>query len=227
MLSEKSPYVVTLLVALITWVANEYYQVTASNGYMRFEIARVGDTEGNVWNLTVQNLSERVTIRGVNLALRCASPPCFEKPQDSAAYAMDMHVPPLAVTYEPIYEAAALTMMAINMPPAASFGVEFQTRPGVDELQPLLFNSGAINVVPVEGCGLGESFDCYFASNFLLMLTVFWGFACLVLAFVMLERHSKAVENGMTTSGETSSATGEVEATDTAHAAIRSPQSRQ
>ncbi|WP_422370271.1 hypothetical protein [Hoeflea sp.] len=231
MLSEKSPYVVTLLVALITWVANEYYQVTASNGYIQIETALIAENEPNNWRLTVQNLSERVTIREVNLALRCADSPCFRKPENSDVYARDVHVPPLAVTYDSVYEAAALSMMHLNMPPESSFKIEFQTRTGVNQLQPLLVNVGDINVVPVSSCSLGESFDCYFASNFLFVLAVFWVLACLVLGFVMFERHTEAGNGDPKPAGDpvtsTISGNSEIKASDTAGVAALPPQSKE
>lgn len=230
MLSEKSPYVVTLLVALITWVANEYYQVTVSNGYIQIETARAEKDESNNWILTVQNLSERVTIRQVNLALRCAKAPCFLKPEGSDVYATGVHVAPLAVTYSSVYESAALSMMNLNMPPEASFKLEFQTLPGVDELQHLLVNFGDKNVVPVVSCSIGESFDCYFASNFLFVLTVFWGCACLILGFIMYDRHngsrsgdSRPVE---APAAVLKSGTDETSSPDTSSVAAPSPQSK-
>lgn len=231
MLSEKSPYVVTLLVALITWVANEYYQVTASNGYIRIETARIAENEPNHWSLTVQNLSERVTIREVNLALRCAESPCFRKPENSGVYARDIHVPPLAVTYNSVYEAAALSMVNLNMPPESSFKIEFQTRPNVDQLQPLLVNLGDINVVPVGSCRIGESFDCYFASNFLFVLAVFWVLASLVLGFVMFERHTEAGNEGSGPAEDpvtaTNSGNSEIKTSDTADVAAPPSQSKE
>lgn len=184
MLSEKSPYVVTLLVALITWVATEYYEITSRTGFISIKTARLQTDSDFNWILEVKNLSKRVTIRKIDLSVQCDVQPCFTESAEGN-YAQDVHVPPLMVGFSKQYEAAVIGMTQLNMPPQSAFRVNFKTPENVDRVSSLLQNNSDINVTPVDGCGLKDSFDCFFAANFLGSMFFFWALATLTVFRLM------------------------------------------
>jgi hypothetical protein len=143
MLSEKSPYVVTLLVALITWVATEYYEITSRAGFISIDTSKVESDDGHDWTLTVKNLSKWVTIRNIDLSVQCDEQPCFKK-RGNGGYAEDTHVPPLMVEFVRQYETASIGINQVNMPPKSAFRVRFTTSGNIDRVSSLMLTCSPI-----------------------------------------------------------------------------------
>lgn len=187
MLSDKSPYVVTLLVALITWVATEYYQDARQAGFINIDLKQ----ENDVWTMRVTNLSPVVTIKELDLGVRCKDKVCFQK-SAQGQYAVDRLVEPHYVDFEKSYGPTRLEFLTMNIPPKASFEANFSTETGVSQVHPFIRNNGNTLVVAVDGCEATQSFECYFAANFLGSMFGFWILSSIVVFVLLLDRSVKS-----------------------------------
>ncbi|TPN86428.1 hypothetical protein FJ987_09705 [Mesorhizobium sp. CU2] len=181
MFATSAPYVVTILMSVITWVLSTYYQDISTTPYLRYEVVEDGRTAQPPYETyRFTNASPKVRISGVTIGLDCpGSEECFGvagSPSDASAQMLK--VPPWAMP-DAIEPSPSIVQQKIDLPAGTAFEIKLVLR--TKDVKPFLyFQSGPdqkVDLKLITGCTLDE----IVANNYLAIVTTLWIIACAII----------------------------------------------
>ncbi|WP_192181184.1 hypothetical protein [Mesorhizobium amorphae] len=181
MFASSAPYVVTILMSVITWVLSTYYEDISATPYLRYELKEDGRNASPpfvVYRFT--NDSPKVRISDVTIGLDCPkSEECFGSPGAPApTYAQMLKVPPWAMS-DAIEPTSLIITQKIDLPPGMAFEIRAVLRS--KEVKPFLyFQSNPDQKADLKLVGY-STLDQFVANNYLGIVTVSWVVACIVI----------------------------------------------
>ncbi|MER9564796.1 hypothetical protein [Mesorhizobium sp. M0571] len=202
MFTTSAPYVITVLVSVITWVLSTYYEEINTTPYLRYEIIEDGrDASPPYMVYRFTNASPKVRISDVTIGLDCPkSEACFGAAgQSPETYAQMLKVPPWALP-EAIVPNAAIVTQKVDLPAGTAFEVRVVLRS--KDVKPLLYfqNEPGQKADPKL---IGKySLDQFVANNYLAIVAVLWVIAC-VLIFIAYRVAAAAARSGNTEKPQT------------------------
>jgi hypothetical protein len=181
MFSTSAPYVVTVLMSVITWVLSTYYENIVTTPYLRYETTEDGrDASPPYVVYRFTNASPKVRISGVTIGLDCPTDKaCFGAtgtPVD--AYAQMLKVPPWAMP-DAIEPTPTIVTQKIDLPAGTAFEIRVVLMS--KDIKPFLyFQSGPDQKADLKLIGK-YSLDQFVANNYLAIVVILWVAACVVI----------------------------------------------
>ncbi|RUU06244.1 hypothetical protein EOD23_14290 [Mesorhizobium sp. USDA-HM6] len=190
MFATSAPYVVTILMSVITWVLSTHYQDISTTPYLRYEVVEDGRTASPpsvTYRFT--NASPKVRISGVTIGLDCpTSEECFGVPGSTPdASAQMLKVPPWAMS-DAIDPSPSIVQQKIDLPAGTAFEIKLILR--TKDVKPFLyFQSTPDQKVDLKLIS-GRTLDEFVANNYLVIVTVLWILACGIIVFAYYRANS-------------------------------------
>jgi len=184
MFTNSAPYVVTILMSVITWVLSTYYENISTTPYLRYETREDGRNASPpfvVYRFT--NDSPKVRISDVTIGLDCPkNEECFGvKGASIDTYAQMLKVPPWAMS-DAIEPTSLIITQKIDLPAGTAFEIRAVLRS--KDVRPFLyFQSNPEQKVDLKIVG-NYSLDQFVANNYLGIVAVSWLVACIVIIAV-------------------------------------------
>jgi hypothetical protein len=182
MFGTSAPYVITVLMSVITWVLSTYYEHISTTPYLRYETSENGrDASPPYVVYRFTNVSPKVRISDVTLGLDCpGDDECFGTPgSDINTYAQMLKVPPWAMT-EGILPNSLSIAQKIDLPAGTAFEIRAVLRSR--DVEPVLYfqskkEDQKIDLKLVRSWSL----DTILANNFLGIVSALWILCCVII----------------------------------------------
>jgi hypothetical protein len=181
MFSTSAPYVITVLMSVITWVLSTYYDNISTTPYLRYEIVEDGrNSTPPSMTYRFTNASAKARISGVTIGIDCPEgKECFGTPETpSDTYAQMLKVSPWAMP-DAIEPTSFIITQKIDLPAGTAFEIRAILRS--KDVRPFLyFQSPPDQKVDLKLIGK-HSLDEFVAGNYLAIVTTLWVIACIAI----------------------------------------------